>query len=86
METVHTEIELPAGFRRVVIAPRSEDLAAPDGAGAVRVSAKASGRKWAVTQELSARPSVVAPEDYGALLSVESSLENESSRLLLLEH
>jgi hypothetical protein len=28
---------------------------------------------------------MVAPEDYPALLSVESALENKSSRLLLLE-
>jgi transglutaminase-like putative cysteine protease len=86
LETVHAEIELPAGFRRVVIAPRNEDLNAPSGAGKVHVSAKVSGRNWSVTQELSALPSVIAPEDYGALLSVESALENESSRLLLLEH
>jgi hypothetical protein len=83
---VHAQIELPAGFRRVVIAPRNEDMTAPDGAGTVHVSARASGTGWSVTQELSAKPSLVAPQDYGALLSVESALENESSRLLLLEH
>jgi|CZKI01.1.fsa_nt_gi transglutaminase-like putative cysteine protease len=86
LETVHAQIELPAGFRRVVIAPRNEDMTAPDGAGTVHVSARASGTGWSVTQELSAKPSLVAPQDYGALLSVESALENESSRLLLLEH
>ena len=86
LETIHTEIELPAGFRRVVIAPRNQDLVAPSGAGKVHVSAKVAGRQWSVTQELSARTSVIAPEDYAALLSVESSLENKSSRLLLLEH
>ena len=34
----------------------------------------------------SAQPAVVAPADYAALLSLESTLENKSSRLLLLEH
>jgi len=84
-ETFHAEIELPAGFRHVVIAPRSQTFTAPDGAGGVRVSAAVSGTRWSVTQELSAMPSVVSPQDYGALLSLESSLENKSSRLLLLE-
>ncbi|MGA2016317.1 MAG: DUF3857 domain-containing protein [Opitutaceae bacterium] len=85
IESVHAEVELPAGFRHVVIAPRSEDLVAPSGAGDVHVSAKAGGGDWSVTQELAARPAVVAPEDYSRLLSLESVLENESSRLLLLE-
>ena len=84
-ETVHTEIELPTGFSRVVIAPRSQDLVVPSGAGNVHVSAKVAGRDWSVTQELSAKPSVIAPQDYPGLLSVESALENKSSRLLLLE-
>jgi len=86
VESVHAEVELPAGFRHVVIAPRSQDLAAPSGAGAVHVSAKVAGGDWSVTQELEARPALVAPEDYSKLLSLESLLENESSRLLLLEH
>ena len=86
LETIRAEIGLPAEFRHVVIAPRSQNLTAPDGAGGVRVSAGVSGGAWSVTQELSAMPSVVAPQDYGALLSIESVLENKSSRLLLLEH
>jgi hypothetical protein len=57
----------------------------PSGAGNVHVSAKVAGRDWSVTQELSAKPSVIAPQDYPGLLSVESALENKSSRLLLLE-
>ena len=85
LETFRAVVGIPSGFMRVVIAPRNQDLLAPDGAGTVRVSAKAADGNWSVTQELSARPSLVAPEDYGALLSIESSLENESSRLLLLE-
>jgi len=59
---------------------------APDGAGKVHISAKVADGTWSVTQELSAQPAVVAPADYAALLSLESTLENKSSRLLLLEH
>ena len=44
IESVHAEVELPAGFRHVVIAPRSEDLVAPSGAGDVHVSAKSRRR------------------------------------------
>jgi len=85
LETIRAEVGLPAGFTHLVIAPRSQTLTAPDGAGSVRVSAGVSGGAWSVTQELSALPAVVAPQDYGALLSIESTLENKSSRLLLLE-
>jgi transglutaminase-like putative cysteine protease len=84
--TMHTEIELPAGFQRVVIAPKNQDLVAPDGAGQARISTTLAGREWSVTQELSTKPALVAPGDYAALLSVESALEDKSSRLLLLEH
>jgi len=84
--TIHTEIELPAGFQRVVIAPKNQDLVAPSGAGQAHVSTALTGRNWSVTQELSAKPALVAPGDYAALLSVESALEDKSSRLLLLEH
>jgi hypothetical protein len=72
-------------FKRVVIAPRNQNLTAPDGAGSFHVTAAAADGGWSATQELSAKPSVVAPADYPALLSIESSLENKSSRLLLLE-
>jgi transglutaminase-like putative cysteine protease len=85
-ETIHAEIELPAGFRHLVIAPRDQDLVAPSGAGHVHVAAKTAGPDWSITQELSAQPALVVPENYAALLSVESTLENKSSRLLLLEH
>jgi hypothetical protein len=84
--TMHTEIELPAGFQHVVIAPKNQDLAAPDGAGQAHISTTLAGREWSVTQELSTNPAVVAPGDYAALLAVESALEDKASRLLLLEH
>jgi transglutaminase-like putative cysteine protease len=84
--TIHTEIELPAGFQRVVIAPANQDLVAPSGAGQAHISTTLAGREWSVTQELSTQPAVVAPGDYAALLAVESTLENKASRLLLLEH
>jgi transglutaminase-like putative cysteine protease len=85
LETIRTDIELPPGFRRVVIAPGNQDLVAPSGAGAVHVSARVAGGDWSVTEDLSERPAVVYPGDYASLLGVESSLENKSSRLLLLE-
>jgi len=86
LESVTAEVELPRAFRHVVIAPRSENLVAPAGAGDIRVAAKAADGTWSVTQDLAARPALVAPGDYPKLLAVESVLENESSRLLLLEN
>jgi len=84
--TMHTEVEFPAGFQRVVIAPSNQDLVAPDGSGQAHISTTLAGREWSVTQELSTKPAVVAPGDYAALLAVESALEDKSSRLMLLEH
>ena len=84
-KTIHTRVDLPPGFRRLVIAPGNLDLTAPAGAGRARVTAATTAAGWSVTQELEGRPALLAPTDYGALLAIESALENKSSRLLLLE-
>ena len=53
---VRTEIELPPGFRHVVMAPGSETLDAPDGSGKAEITSTDSGGKWAITHEFKTAP------------------------------
>jgi hypothetical protein len=82
---VRTEIQWPAGFRRLVIAPRSETLDEPDGAGEARVSSSGGAEKWVITHQFNTAPAIVDPKDYPAMLKVESALGRQSSKLFLLE-
>jgi transglutaminase-like putative cysteine protease len=83
--TVRTEIELPAGFRRVVIAPKSENLFEPDGGGAARITSAESAGKFILTDDFEISPAIISPRDYAALLQVESTLGGKSSTVFLLE-
>jgi len=83
--TVRTEIELPAAFRRVVIAPGSENLSEPDGGGTARIACAASADKIVLTDDFELSPAIISPRDYSALLQVESVLGRKSSTVFLLE-
>ncbi len=83
--SVHTEIELPPGFRHVVMAPGSEALDAPDGSGKAEITSSDSGGKWAITHEFKTSPAIIPPTDYAALLKVESTLGLKSGKAFLLE-
>jgi hypothetical protein len=80
-----TEIDLPAGFRHVVMAPGSETLGAPDGSGNAEITSTAGDGKWAITHEFKTAPAIIPPSDYPALLDVESALGRKSAKALLLE-
>jgi hypothetical protein len=82
---VRTEIELPPGFRHVVMAPGSEALDAPDGSGTAEITSTDSGGKWAITHEFKTSPAIIPPTDYAALLKVESTLGLKSGKAFLLE-
>ncbi len=84
-ESVRTEIELPAGFRRLVMAPRSESLTAPGGGGQARVTATSAPGRCAITHQLETSPAIVSPGDYPALLKLEAALGRKSSKVFLLE-
>jgi hypothetical protein len=84
-DTVRAEIELPAGFRRVVMAPRSELLTAPDGGGQARIRAEDSAGKCVIACQFDIAPTIVPPQDYAAMLKVESALGRKSARVFLLE-
>ncbi len=83
--TVRTEIELPAGFRDVLISPESKNLDAPGGGGKVRTTSETTGGKFVMTDDFETSPAVISPSDYPAMLKVESTLEKKSAKVFLLE-
>jgi transglutaminase-like putative cysteine protease len=83
--SVRTEIDWPAGFRRLIIAPKSETLDEPDGAGEARITSSGSEGKWVITHQFETSPAIVNPKDYSAMLKVESALGRKGSKVFLLE-
>ena len=82
---IRTEIMLPPGYRRVVIAPASSTFAASDGSARGRTSTTIADGKVTVTQKFERTPAIVSPEVFVELQEIESKLENTSSRFFLLE-
>jgi transglutaminase-like putative cysteine protease len=82
---VRTEIELPPGFHRVVMAPGSETLDAPDGSGTAKITSTDSAGKLVITDEFETAPAIIPPPDYAAMLRVESTLGRKSAKAFLLE-
>jgi len=83
--SVRTEIELPPAFRHLVMAPKSEVIPAPDGSGKARISAAETPGKCVIAYEFETSPAIVRPQDYPAILKVESALGRKSSTVFLLE-
>ncbi|MEI8289195.1 MAG: DUF3857 domain-containing protein [Verrucomicrobiota bacterium] len=79
-----TEIDLPAGYRRMIIAPKNTTLKAAGGTAKTTL-ANRNGLKCVLTQELATQPAMVSPEDYPALLQAESTLRQKSARVFLFE-
>jgi hypothetical protein len=82
--TIRTEIELPSEFRRMVVAPGSEDLTVAGGEKA-RIIAKKTFGGYVVTDEFETTPAIISPHDYQAMLKVEATLSRKSSKVFLLE-
>ncbi|HEV3271514.1 MAG TPA: DUF3857 domain-containing protein [Candidatus Methylacidiphilales bacterium] len=83
--SVRTEIELPPGFRDVIISPDSENLDAPEGCGKARLSSSPEAGKFVMTDDFATLPAVISPQDYPAMLKLESDLEKKSAKVFLLE-
>ncbi|HEY3861533.1 MAG TPA: DUF3857 domain-containing protein [Verrucomicrobiae bacterium] len=83
--SVRTEIALPPGFRRVVMAPGSETLDAPDGSGKAHITATDDAGKFTITHEFETSPAIIQPSDYASLLKLESDLGRKSAKAFLLE-
>jgi len=82
--TIRTEIELPSEFRRIVVAPKSENLTVAGGEKAHITAEKTSGG-YIVTDEFKTTPAIISPDNYHAMLGVESALSRKSSKVFLLE-
>jgi hypothetical protein len=83
--TIRTEIQWPAAFRNVVIAPLSGTLKPPGGGGKATISARNAPGKCDLTHVFESSSAVVSPRDYPAMLDVQSALARKSSRVFLLE-
>jgi transglutaminase-like putative cysteine protease len=83
--TVRTEIELPAGYKQIVIAPTGAELTAPDGGGIARTVAKNESGKFVLIHDFETWPTIIDPKDYGQVLKLESALGQKSSRVFLLQ-
>jgi len=82
---IRAEIELPSGFHDILIAPGTENLDAPGGGGKVRMTSSETGGKYVLTDDSETSPAVIKPEDYPAMLKVESTLEKKSGQVFLLQ-
>jgi hypothetical protein len=81
---ITTEISLPKEFTRLVIAPSDKKLRAAD-AGSVRVKTSSQKGKFLMTQDMDINPAIIPPDEYPALLKVESTLGEKSGSTFLLE-
>jgi hypothetical protein len=83
-QIIHTDIQLPPGFRLTDIAPKAENLVAPGGAQAQVTRANADG-KCEMDYQLDTIPAIVSPKDYPAMLKLQSDLDEKASTVFLLE-
>jgi transglutaminase-like putative cysteine protease len=83
-EIVSAAIDLPPGFPRTVIAPKSEKLEAPGGTARITLTSR-NGGHCVITDELETSPAIVSPKNYPKMLKVESALRQASARVFLLE-
>ncbi len=82
--SVRTEIELPPGFRGVVVSPSSQSFDAPSGVGKVRINASSTAGKFVLNDEFETSPGFIDPKDYSSMLKLESSLGKKSAKVMLL--
>ena len=82
--TIRTEVDLPPEFPRIVVAPKSEDFTVAGGEKA-RITARKTLGGYVVTDEFETAPAIISPDDYQAMLKVESALGRKSSKVFLLE-
>jgi len=79
------EIELPPEFRDVVIAPGAGILKAPSKSGTAMMITSSVNGKMILNAELETSPAIISPQDYPAILKVESTLKKKSSNVVLLK-
>jgi hypothetical protein len=83
--TSRTVIDLPSNFRTVDIAPESENLEAPEGAGKVTITSTGQGGQRVIVHDLQTWPAVIPAGEYPAMLKLEANLGRKGARTMLLE-
>ena len=76
---------MPFGFHNVLIAPGSESLDVPADGGKVRMTSSFTAGKYVLTDDSETSPAVINPQDYPAILKLESTLEKKSGQVFLLQ-
>lgn len=80
---IRAEIDLPPGFRHLVMAPRKQNLFTAGGQAQVVTTTEAG--KCTIEDNLELTPAIVPPKNYGEMLAAEATLGAKASRLFLLE-
>ena len=83
--SIRTEIDLPPGYAKMVIAPKDENLDAPANGGTAKLTSSTTAGKFTMTDDFDTSPTIVSPQDFPALLKVESTLEKKSAKVFLLQ-
>ena len=83
--SVRAEVEFPASYKKIAIAPKSGELKGPAGSGSARITSGSEGGKYVITYDLETSPAIIEPADYPEMLKLEATLGNRSSRVFLLE-
>src|ERR1051326_7292564 len=65
--------------------PQNADLDGPEGGGKARITSSEADGKYIITHQFETSPAIIAPEDYAAMLKIESALGRKSSRVFLLQ-
>ncbi len=82
-DTIRAEINLPADYQKIVIAPATRELTTPG--GTAKITSTATADQCVITEQLTTTPAIINPADYPALLQVESALHRKSAKVFLLE-
>jgi transglutaminase-like putative cysteine protease len=82
---VRTDIALPSGYHRVLMAPGSETLTAPDGSGKAAITSIGHDGHWNLTDEFDITPAIIPANDYPDLVKLGSTLGRKSEKVFLLE-
>ena len=72
-------------YQQIALAPKSEELQIPKGAGKARISMSDSGPHRVITHEFETSPAILGADDYPAILDVEAALGKKASRVFLLQ-
>jgi len=84
-QDARVEVDLPAGYRQVDIAPRTETFAEPNGSGSTRITTTNVNGKFTIAYHSEFATALLPAADYPALLEIESALKNKAGKILLLE-